>query len=371
MKRRTNARATDKELYDLRAAGHSCREIAARYTPPLSANSVRARANRYKARVAAAAALKPQPVAVPVPDVEIDALLADVPALLSFGRADAGDDADRWRDVLADLRCKQFVTVAHVSDMHFPFADADALALTYQALELIAPDVIVTLSDGFDFAQISHFAPDPELGNDDILDNVRKHWWDHVDGLHRAAPKATIRAIMGNHDTRLLRFLNETAPQIRRTMISSFDELVRYQKRVLLPNHDEQARIGPLTVMHGNKRTLQKFGAKAQLEETAYQQFVMSGHRHRPDWHLMRGARQAVQSVIGGCLCKLPPHYDKSGAPSLWTQGFAYAIVDMRANYAWLHNVVYERHDGLLRTTIGARILLQEIDADALRMAGD
>jgi hypothetical protein len=32
---------------------------------------------------------------------------------------------------------------------------------------------------------------------------------------------------------------------------------------------------------------------------------------------------------------------------------------------------VYERHDGLLRTTIGARILLQEIDADALAMAGD
>lgn len=370
MKRRTNARATDKELYELRAAGLTCRDIAARFTPPLSANSVRGRANRYKRRHAAAAALQADVrkarETAPAPLVE------DEIAPLVLPRTDAAaDDAERWRDVLADLRCKQFVTVAHVSDMHFPFADADALALTYQALELIAPDVIVTLSDGFDFAQISHFAPDPELGNDDILDNVRQHWWDHIDGLHRAAPKATIRAIMGNHDTRLLRFLNETAPQVRRTMISSFDELVRYQRRVLLPNHDEQARIGPLTVMHGNKRTLQKFGAKAQLEETAYQQFVMSGHRHRPDWHLMRGARQAVQSVIGGCLCKLPPHYDKSGAPSLWTQGFSYGIVDMRANYAWLHNVVYERHDGLLRTTIGARILLQEIDADALAMAGD
>lgn len=352
---------SDAELYAARETGKSYREIAASFTPALNPNSVRGRVSRHRRKLAAAA---------PAPQPEEHAPLFPLPTVTPSTNG-AHHDGEAWADTLADLRSRQYVTVAHVSDMHFPYHDADALELTYQALDVIKPDVIVTLSDGFDFAQISHFAPDPDLGNDDILDSVRGHWWDFIEGLNKAAPKAAIRAIMGNHDTRLLRFLNETAPQVRKTMISSFDELVRYQRRVLLPNHDEQARIGPLTVMHGNKRTLQKFGAKAQLEETAYQQFVMSGHRHRPDWHMMRGARQAVQSVIGGCLCQLPPHYDKSGAPSTWTQGFAYAVVDMRASYAWLHNVVYERHDGLLRTTIGARILLQEVDAPALAMVGD
>jgi hypothetical protein len=376
--KRKNARATDKELYELRASGLTCRDIAARFTPPLSANSVRGRANRYKRRLAAAAALQAdvrkarETAPAPVVEDEIAPLLEHAPLFpLHTITRPPSLDHEAWDDHMSDLRRQNYVTVIHASDMHLPFQDDDALALTYQAMEVVAPDMIVTLSDGFDFAQISHFPHDPDLSSEDILENVRKPWWDLIDGMTKAAPKARLRAILGNHDGRLVRFLHETAPQVRTTVLRAFDDLVRYQGRVMLPDHTSECQIGPLTVMHGNRKTLQKYGARAQVEDRMYQTYVLSGHRHRPDWFMARGPNFAVQSAIGGCLCKVDPHYAKDGAPSTWTQGFAYGVMDMRAKRAWLHNVVYERHDGLLRTTIGARILLQEIDADALAMAGD
>ena len=357
---------SDAELYAARQAGATYKAIAASFTPPLNHNSVRGRVNRYRHKLAAAAAAA-QPVVETPPQPEEHAPLFPVPTVtrpLSL-------DHEQWDDNISDMRHRQFVTVVHASDVHLPFQDDDALALTSQAIELVQPDLIVTLSDGFDFAQISHFPHDPDLSQDDILENVRKPWWNLIDGMAAAAPKAAIRAILGNHDVRLVRFLHETAPQLRTTVLRAFDELVRYQGRVMLPNHTSECQVGPLTVMHGDKRTLRQYGAKAQVEGRMYQSFVLAGHAHRPGWYMARGPRGAIQSAIGGCLCNVDPHYDKSGAPSTWTQGFAYAVVDMRASYAWLHNVVYERHDGLLRTTIGARILLQEVDAPALAMAGD
>ncbi len=293
------------------------------------------------------------------------------PALTLVHRtAPKAADVDRWRDAVRDLESRRYVTVVHLSDTHIPYHDPDALDLAYQCIEYLKPDLIVDLSDGFDFPEISHFTRDPDLGNDDILDTVRPTWWAHNDALDRIAPQAYRRAIAGNHDLRLWSFLAESAPQIRNTVLGAFDELVRCQGRVMFPDHMGEVHVGCLTVMHGDRSTLGVYGARKQLEARKYQRFIMAGHSHNPGWHHTRGIEYAVTSVVGGCLCDLNPHYLRNTAYSTWSQGFAYAVIDMQARHAWLQQVTFERHKGLLKTVIGARLFAQEaVSAAATKAA--
>lgn len=275
-------------------------------------------------------------------------------------KSDTEKDVARWQEAVRDLESRNYFTVVHLSDVHMPFQDEDALELAYQVIEKLKPDLIVGLSDGFDFAQISHFASDPDLPSDDILDNVREHWWRHNDRLSKVAPKAYRRAITGNHDIRLLAYLAEVAPQVRYTVKDAFNELVRYRGSVMFPDHLSEINVNCLTVMHGNKTTLGMYGAKRQLEARKYQRFIMSGHSHSPGFYFTRGPERAAASVVGGCLCHFP-HYIKDTTFNPWTQGFAYATVDTRNRFAWLEHAVFERSDGLIKTALGGRVYAQEI----------
>lgn len=324
--------ATDNDLLQARNRGASYGEIAARYG--LSRNSVRGRISRARR--------------------------AGAGNVLALGSS----DGDRWQAALTRLLARPYVTIAHLSDLHLPYADENALALVYQCLRALQPDIVITLSDAFDFPTISSFAADPDIPDEDVLETVRAPWWNFIDSVQVAAPSAVIRAILGNHDFRLHRFLADTAPQIRTTALRAFDDLVRYQGRVLLPDYLSECDIGAVTVMHGNKSTLGEYGAKRQLERRKYQRFIMAGHSHNPAWYLTRGPERAVASVVGGCLCQFP-HYQKDTLYSSWTQGFAYAIYDTRARYAWLHNVVFERAGDALLTTIGGVVYRQAAAAKA------
>lgn len=277
-------------------------------------------------------------------------------------------DAARWQAALARILARPYVTIVHLSDLHLPYADTDALALAYQCLHALQPDIVVTLSDAFDFPTISSFARDPDIPDDDVLETVRAPWWSFVDNVQAAAPRAVIRAILGNHDFRLHRFLADTAPQIRTTALRAFDDLVRYQGRVLLPDYLSECDIGAVTVMHGNRSTLGEYGARRQLERRKYQRFMMAGHSHNPAWYMTRGPERAVASIVGGCLCQFP-HYQKDTLYSSWTQGFAYAIYDTRARYAWLHNAVFERTPGGLATTLGGVVYRQAAAVEGSRAA--
>jgi hypothetical protein len=175
---------------------------------------------------------------------------------------------------------------------------------------------------------------------------------DFIGSVNVSAPRAVIRAILGNHDWRLYRFLAEVAPQIRGTMLHAFDEVVRYRGMVLMPDYLSEVDIGPVTVMHGNGSALGEYGAKRQLEARRFQRFVISGHAHAPKFHMARGPEKAVASIVNGCHC-LPAHYRKDTTYNTWTQGLGYAVIDMKANHAWLHNVIYEQVGGELVTSIG------------------
>lgn len=291
------------------------------------------------------------------------------PALTLVHRA-RSNDHEQWNDTISDLQRRGYAKVAHKCDYHAPYTDEDAAELDYQTTEYMKPDVIVVGSDFADFPTISAYAPDPDLGNDDILETLRPHWWAHIDALKRAAPKAVLVWIEGNHETRLWRFLDETAPQVRNTMREAFIDLIRYQNRVLYLGRVSEVKVGALTVLHGDNACLGDMSARKLLMARRYQGWFMFGHNHKWSQYITVGHHSMVGAAGSGHMGTPIPHYQKVNKFNYWTQGTVYAHVDMNADYVAFDNLVFQRRGGLLMTKIGKQTFAQEaVSAAATKAA--
>jgi hypothetical protein len=269
-------------------------------------------------------------------------------------------DMQAWKDYQASFLRMGYVTIGHKSDVHAPFHDQDALELSYQADEYLKPQVMVVGSDFCDFPTISAYAPDPELANDDILDTLRPIWWNHIDAIKRAAPKSVLVWVYGNHDDRLFRFLDETAPQVRQTVHEAFVDFIRYQGQVLYLGRVSEIEVGVLTVLHGDSSVLGEYGARKVLMARRSQRWYMFGHGHTPKEHYLNGDEYPVGAAGGGHLSLPIPHYQKTGKFNNWIQGTCYGVVGMKEKRVWFNNLVFHRRDNLLTTVIGNRVLAQE-----------
>lgn len=285
------------------------------------------------------------------------------PNVLQFKRVPNYYDLQAWQDRQSDLMRENYVVVGHKSDVHAPFEDPDALALSYQLDAYLQPHVIAVGSDFCDFPTISAYAPDPELGNDDILDTLRPRWWNHVDAIKRAAPNATLVWIDGNHDDRLRRFLDDTAPQIRHTVQEAFVEFIRYQGRVLYIGRVSEIDVGVLTVLHGDNSVLGEYGARKLLMARRSQRWYMFGHSHTPKEAYMHGDEYEVGAAGGGHLGQRIPHYQKQSRFNGWMQGSCYAVVGMKERRVWFSNQIFYQRDNLLTTALGNRVFAQEMTA--------
>lgn len=339
--------ATDAELYERWRRGEKPAQIAASYEPPFTTKSVHGRIRRERKRREQANAL---------------------PALTLVRRPQSSDH-EQWADAMSDLQQRGYAKVAHKCDYHRPYTDEDAEALDYQTTEYMKPDVIVTGSDFADFPTISAYAPDPDLGNDDILDTLRPHWYAHIDALRGVAPNATLVWIEGNHETRLWRFLDETAPQVRNTMREAFIDLIRYRGNVLYLGRVSEVQIGALTVLHGDGSCLGDVAARKLLNARRFQGWYMFGHNHKWTQYLTVGSRNMVGAAGSGHIGTQIPHYQKVNRFNYWTQGTCYATVDMRTDYVAFDNLVFTRRDNLLMTKIGTRAFAQEITATSANSA--
>lgn len=151
--------------------------------------------------------------------------------LTDIVRADPRTDQAKWVRALKRLRDeKGSITVMHLHDIHAPFQNEQALEVVLKLVKHVQPDVIVVGSDAADFALLSSFAHDPDMDEDmpDELDVFRMFWNDFIRKLKRAAPKAILVYIYGNHEVRIFRFLGENARKLRKTVLREFIEIVRF-----------------------------------------------------------------------------------------------------------------------------------------------
>lgn len=254
-------------------------------------------------------------------------------------------DWQRWQDTLSTLRHNtQFVTVSHLSDIHFGDHDESALNMAYELVRRKQPHIIVVGSDAADFGVLSSFTPNPDEHEavDDVLDHFKRYWWAHIDKLRQVAPNAALVHIHGNHEQRIYRFMAENAPKLRLTVEQAWIEALTYQGRVMWIGRTEEVEIGNLLVKHGDRTN--EHVAKSLLEDVSYQMSVMAGHVHRLTSYERAGRKYSIKAVTGGCLQNLVPAYKRGkskGRPQ--QQGTCFAVTDLRGTGTWFDNIEFVR----------------------------
>lgn len=258
-------------------------------------------------------------------------------------------------------RTKRFLTVAHLSDVHYPDHDPKALQLAYQVIKEIQPDLIAVGSDGADFPTLSKFAPNPdevERGRD-VLKAYKGFHMEHAAKVHDAAPNAELFYIMGNHCVRIYNFVFEHAPKLRDTIEEAWIGAVRAGGLVHWLGNVSGVRIAnALIVKHGERTGVN--AAKNMLIDRGGQISIMGGHVHHFSKYTITGEFKTVTAVTGGCLCNLRPSYLKvKGQQPLcdWQQGSTYAVVDTVKDNVWFTDCVFLPNKKGLYTMLDRQIL--------------
>ena len=207
------------------------------------------------------------------------------------------------------------------SDIHFPFQDDNAVETFIRECDLYQPDVIVLNGDLMDFYKLSRFSKDPK-GRDpeEEIDMCREF----LGNLRRVSPNAEIYYTIGNHETRLTKYILDNAPYIVGLVENVFDLL----------KVDEFDVIGCSSLLvndtfmfkHGT-RLGNKSGLSAMKELEAHYLSGATGHTHRLAKFTTRKSGKRFVWFETGCLCTLDPEYMVQ--PD-WQQGYAVIKFDSK-----------------------------------------
>jgi hypothetical protein len=298
----------------------------------------------------------PEPASLPVHNNHPPSALTDLRYI------DLDTDQGEWVRCLHQLASrKRVATVMHLADVHFPFQHGPALEVTYQLIEEAQPDIIVVGSDAFDFAMLSHFSHDADLNESepDVLKEAERYWREFILRIRLVAPNAILVWIWGNHDQRLMKYLNDEAPKLRITTMEKFVEIVRCDGEVLYIGYTDYVRIGPLVVQHGYRTALN--AAKNQLLDAGGQISTMAGHVHRTSEYEVRGEDFTVRSIVSGCLTNYP-HYQKGRRQGAkWQLGTCVATVDFYSREVDFENLVYQMDDHSVWARFRGHVLSAEV----------
>lgn len=277
--------------------------------------------------------------------------------LTDIYQSDNEYDKEQWKAVLQGLKeTSGVITVMHASDIHFPYHDESALDLFYKVVEQASPHVIVVGSDSADFALISSFGADPDLGDYDELDNLQMYWQNHICRIKEVAPDAILIYIKGNHEHRIENWIKKNASQMRRRIIQTYENIIRNDGDVLFIGHIDAVRIGPLLVQHGNR--VGQNAAKGMLQDAGYQVSIMAGHTHKITSYTFEGEDFSVHAVTGGCLQQVPEHYHQGRRRRTKAhQGTVVATVNLNGRDVWFENLKFEQSEYGHRTLFRGSLL--------------
>lgn len=211
------------------------------------------------------------------------------------------------------------LTVAFVSDVHFPFHDEKALRVFLDVVRDIQPEIIVLGGDIVDFYETSRFAKDPTRTHglqDEIIAGRR-----FLKVLSEVCPNSRKIYMEGNHEYRLERYIKEQAPEL----VSLTDDIlnvdalmhcskygVEYTRREII--------IGNLTCIHGRHVSSHSaYTAKRNMDTMGVSNIC--GHIHRIGIHCRTNWRDEMISIENGCLASKAQEYLGGAVPN-WQQGF-------------------------------------------------
>lgn len=211
-----------------------------------------------------------------------------------------------------------------------PYHDRKAIDIAIQVLALTQPEVVVLLGDNLDFQTLSLRWPSPPDAMQTVAIAIAEYRW-VLWRIRQVCPRARIIYMLGNHEDRLRKYLDERAGELnglthadgRKVLclrsILGLDELhietVDYPQPFWLWDQVE--------IEHG--RTVRRGGgATAATVASQREHSVIYGHIHRQEV-----AHRTVETPFGkreyvvgspGCLCRIDGAVPGSDRPD-WQQG--------------------------------------------------
>ena len=219
---------------------------------------------------------------------------------------------------------KKLEKVLIISDPHYPYHNKRAVNLTLKAAKGFKPDHIVVLGDFADFYKISSFSKDPSrsLNLKEEIKEVNKG----LDALDKLGAKNKI-FIAGNHEDRLRRFLQDSAPEL--SSLISIKSLFKLRDRgwTYVP-YKSDYRLGKVYFTH-DVGVAGRYSVFKCLE--TYQHPVITGHTHRLSYVVEgNAANGSLVSAQFGWLgdSEQQDYLHQARARKDWTLGFGIGYLD-------------------------------------------
>ena len=209
---------------------------------------------------------------------------------------------------------------AYLPDSHGVFADERAVACAMAFVRAHKPDLLVLGGDHVDFYQLSRFDKDPRRALDLQADIDAGEAF--VKAARKAAPKARIVYLEGNHENRLSRWLWGKGAELLSLRGMRVPSLLHLGKYGVTYRESGVLRVGAVTFKHGTAvRSRAGYTATAELEREGTS--GCSGHTHRIGEVSKTNRGGTYKWVEAGCLCQLTPEYMRGQVPD-WQHGLAY-----------------------------------------------
>lgn len=199
------------------------------------------------------------------------------------------------------------------SDIHIPFQDDKAVDAFCEYISNIKPAAVILNGDVLDMFMLSRFTKGEGRNPLEEIEECRKL----LKTISELSPESKLYYVIGNHETRLERYVLTKAPELASlvedvfTIIKAEDYNFKGCSSVTI-NDKVVIKHGTLL---GNKS-----GLSAIKEMEASYMSGASGHTHRLCKYIARKSGRKFFWMETGCLCGLNPEYMIN--PN-WQQGFA------------------------------------------------
>lgn len=224
-----------------------------------------------------------------------------------------------------------------IPDIHFPYQDEEALAVTRRVLALAKPSRTIILGDMLDGAPFTSHAPKTlkELREYNFIEEEIKPGNDFLGFVEKQTKNETV-FIEGNHEYRCLRWAidhgsgaqaiyDAISPQVQLTKNRSNNFKYIPYMNVREPGFSYYDITPNLVAVHG--WSVARNAARSHLDK-ARSKSIVHGHTHRQESCATRNpfTKERIVGWSPGCLRTLQPSYMASN-PSDWILGFSLIYV--------------------------------------------
>jgi predicted phosphodiesterase len=208
--------------------------------------------------------------------------------------------------------------VAILSDIHYPYEDANAIQLTKAFLHDYEPDMIVLNGDVSDCWSISRYEKNPK-GRPDIQQEL-DYTHDRLAEWVNEFPDTEFKFLEGNHEARMRKHVQANAPALMALKGLSYPTLVKLDQLGIewIPENKD-LQIGKLMIHHGT-RARKHAGTSARAHFEDFGCSLIIGHIHRLSVAWKRNKYGDHAMIENGTLCELDVEYARF--PD-WQLGFS------------------------------------------------